>query len=76
VQLSWISGYGFVCDKTGSSEIEKGNDLGLVAGVPSPMILRRNPGDDTFRVVGGTLVHGLMRGEDFRVDELEDITLA
>jgi len=60
---------------TGPTEMRNGDEVFLIAGVPCPMVPRKNVGKDTFRVVGAVLVHGLMHGEAFKMDELQDITL-
>lgn len=60
---------------TGPLGMEHDDEVFLIAGVPSPMTLRRSPGEESFRVVGATLVHGLMRGEGFLAYKLGDVTL-
>jgi len=60
---------------TGPLDMREGDEVFLLAGVPAPMVLRLVEGGNAFRVVGSALVHGMMRGEIFQVDKLEDITL-
>ncbi|KAH7000718.1 heterokaryon incompatibility protein-domain-containing protein [Ilyonectria destructans] len=49
---SWIG--------SGPPHMEVGDDIFIFTGIPVPMVLRSNTGDEGYRVVGAVLVHGLM----------------
>lgn len=71
------------CPGTGPLDVEEGDEVFLLAGVPAPMVLRPvirggieggeggegggQSGRDKYyyRVVGASLVHGVMNGEEF-----------
>jgi hypothetical protein len=60
---------------TGPPEVEIGDVVYLLVGIPMPMTLRRKPTDEVMRVVGAALVHGLMHGEYFIREETSDVVL-
>ncbi|KAF2500878.1 HET-domain-containing protein [Lophium mytilinum] len=60
---------------SGPLEMEQGDEVYLLAGVPVPMALRRNSGSGATSVVGAALVHGLMHGESFVEKETNDVVL-
>jgi hypothetical protein len=60
---------------TGPMEMQQGDEVFLIAGVPSPMMLRRSREESHYGVVGPTLVHGLMNGEAFEEYNLDWLAL-
>lgn len=60
---------------SGPRDMKIGDDVFLLAGVPVPMVLRKDKGKKSFTVRGAALVHGFMHGERFNSKKLEQITL-
>lgn len=61
---------------TGPLEMETGDKIYLLRGVPTPMVLRETNVQGTFTVVGPALVEGVMNGESIRaLSELVEVTL-
>ena len=54
---------------SGPTDMQDGDEVALLGGVPTPMVLRRTwslSEQETFTVIGAALVHGIMHAEDFR----------
>jgi len=61
---------------TGPEEMQSGDHVFLIAGVPTPMILRPTGGQESsFRVVGAALVHGVMHGQAFHAHKQGEVIL-
>ncbi|KAK3312629.1 heterokaryon incompatibility protein-domain-containing protein [Apodospora peruviana] len=70
---------------SGHLNLEADDEICLLAGVPTPMLLRPRQADGGgctdgdgpgYTVVGASLVHGLMHGEEFKSEQLKDIILS
>lgn len=59
---------------SGPLEMRDGDKVYLVPGVRSPVLLRDQE-KKVFSLVGPVLVHGVMRGEGFWEDRLEEVTI-
>ena len=51
------------CIGLGTETLCEGDQIVLIGGLSTPLILRPVPGIDAFRVVGGCYLHGFMYGE-------------
>ncbi|KAF7945151.1 hypothetical protein EAE96_009930 [Botrytis aclada] len=52
-----------------------GDQLFLLEGGKLPYILRRMEGTEKYKIIGDCYVHGIMDGEEWNVDKLEDVIL-
>ncbi|KAL1633876.1 hypothetical protein SLS58_010932 [Diplodia intermedia] len=70
----FITSYGYL--GSGPHTMVEGDQVALVSGLPVPMILRRaGDGSSGFTVVGPAFVHGLMKGEEWDEDKLQEVVL-
>ncbi|GAB1319998.1 hypothetical protein MFIFM68171_10208 [Madurella fahalii] len=60
---------------SGPLETKDGDQVYLVPGVRAPLLLRSEGEKWVFSLVGAVLVHGLMRGEEFKEGRLTRVTL-
>lgn len=47
----------------GPKSIQEGDEVWILSGCPTPMVLRASPGEKTYCVIGEAYVHGIMHGE-------------
>jgi hypothetical protein len=61
------------CGMAGSGPLETvdGDEVFLVPGVRAPLLLRGHGDDGVFIFIGPVLVHGLMHGEEFRMQSAD-----
>ncbi|TGO36479.1 hypothetical protein BHYA_0123g00070 [Botrytis hyacinthi] len=52
-----------------------GDQLFLLEGGKVPYILRRMEGEEEYKIIGDCYVHGIMDGEEWNSDELQDVIL-
>lgn len=52
-----------------------GDQLFLLEGGKVPYILRRMEGDEEYKIIGDCYVHGIMDGEEWNSDKLQDVIL-
>lgn len=70
----FITSYGYL--GSGPDTMIEGDLVALVLGLPVPMILRKaESGSPGYIVVGPAFVHGLMKGEDWFKNNLQEVIL-
>jgi len=72
-RVLFISAKGYL--GTGPEGMRVGDEVGLLAGVAMPLILRRAGDDDRLNVVGPAYVSGVMKGEEWRTETVGEIVL-